>query len=124
MIALATLLLLAAGDVLAPVTGSAQQDLDRSLAELEQLRARVAAERVPLARQVGELEQRLGALRHQSEDAGRSQDTRTLDINNLKEANRLRGDELTYVANLIDEYARGFSGALHVGEATRWSGPL
>jgi biopolymer transport protein ExbB len=107
---------------LSEAASAAQQDLDRSLEELADLRDAIEAEKVPLAGELRRLEIRLGELRRQQDEAARASDMRTLDINNLSAALKLRQDEMSYVSNLLDEYARGFESVVHVGELSRYGG--
>jgi biopolymer transport protein ExbB len=114
----------AAPATLDPVAGSVRQDLEKSLRELEDLRASIEAEKVPLAKQLSSLESRLRELKGQQEGASRSSDEMGLEVGQLKEASRLRKEEVTYVSNLLDEFARNFESTLHVSEAPRYAAVL
>jgi biopolymer transport protein ExbB len=106
----------AGSEALAPVQAAAQKDLDASLAELAALRARIEAEKLPMMQEMSRLEQKLAALRREYDAAAREQDGLGLEVANSKEALKLRQDEIGYVSNLLDEYARGFDATLHVSE--------
>ena len=106
---------------LSQAAATAQQDLDRSVKELADLRASIQAEKVPLSQELSRLEGRLADLRRQQEDLSRSQDLRTLEVNNMTSALKLRQDEIAYVSNLLDEYARGFESVVHVSELERYT---
>jgi biopolymer transport protein ExbB len=110
-----------AGDALRQASVEAQRDLDRSLAELAALRETIKAEKVPMTQELTRLESRLAELRRQSDDVVRSRDERALEIGNTTAAVKLRQDEMTYISNLLDEYARGFESSVHVSEVQRWS---
>jgi biopolymer transport protein ExbB len=100
----------------------AQADLEKSLRELADLRAAIAAEKVPLSQELTALEARLADLKRRQEETARASDMRTLDINNMTAAQKLRQDEMAYVSNLLDEYARGYEATLHVSELPAFSG--
>src|SRR5262245_19461700 len=112
------------GAPLAPVAGSVRQDLEKSLTELKNLRASIEAEKVPLAKELSSLETRLRDLKGRQETGARSNDETGLEVGQLKEAARLREEEVTYVGNLLDEFARNFEGTLHVSEAGRYAPSL
>src|SRR5262245_4513680 len=107
---------------LTQATAGAQADLAKSLKELADLRATIAAEKVPLNQELTALEARLADLKRKQDDASRASDMRTLDINNMTAALKLRQDEMAYVSNLLDEYARGYEATLHVSELKEYSG--
>src|SRR5262245_3878451 len=107
-------------DSLKAATGSAQSDLDQALRDLSALRERISAEKLPLTKKVGELEEQLAAVRRRQDEVARTQDTASLEVTNLESAMKLRQDEMTYIGNLLDEYARGFDTGLHVGERPRY----
>lgn len=107
---------------LSQASATAQQDLDRSLAELANLRASIEKEKVPLTEELTRLEKTLADLRRTQEETTRSIDMRTLETNNMSAALKLRQDEMSYVSNLLDEYARGFEATLHVSELGSYGG--
>lgn len=112
----------AAATGLSQAAAGAQADLDKTMKELADVRAAIAAEKVPLNQELTVLEARLADLRRRQEDTARASDMRTLDINNMTAALKLRQDEMAYVSNLLDEYARGFDATLHVSELKEYSG--
>jgi biopolymer transport protein ExbB len=120
------LLLLAAApvaraqDEFGAASASAQRDLDASLKELAALRERIAAEKLPLTRKVGELESRLSQLRAERETVGRNVDTRNLDFNNLQVEVKARHDEVDYLSNLVGEYVRNFETRVDIAELQRY----
>ena len=113
-----------ASDALSQAASTAQRDLDASLAELSALRARIRAEKLPLTEELGALENQLAGLKREYDDTARAQDSRALELGNLEAAMKLRQDEAGYVANLLDEYARGLEGTLHVSEVRRFSAAI
>ncbi|MCI0410423.1 MAG: hypothetical protein L0191_17995, partial [Acidobacteria bacterium] len=106
---------------LTPVAGSVREDLEKSVQQLTELRASIEAEKVPLAKALSALEARLRDLRQSQESDSRSNDGMILEVGQLKEAVRLRGEEATYVSNLLDEYTRNFESTLHVSEMSRYT---
>ena len=111
----------AGGDALRQASEEARRDLDASTAELAALRETIKAEKVPMTQELTRLEARLAEVRRQSEDVVRSRDERALEIGNTTAAVKLRQEEMTYISNLLDEYARGFETSVHVSEVQRWS---
>lgn len=98
---------------------SSQQDLAQAEAELSALREQIAAEKLPLTRKLGALEEQLTALRKANDDALRALDTGALESSALSGETKLRDEELTYVGNLLDEFTRNFETRLGIGEAPR-----
>jgi biopolymer transport protein ExbB len=99
------------------ISGSAQKELNRSIAELNDLRERIAAEKLPLATQLTELEESVINLRKESDQVQRLVDAGALEIGTLNAEIKSRKDELTYITGLLDEYVRNFETKLGVGEA-------
>ena len=104
------------GTEVSQAAAAAQKDLDASLRELTALRETIAAEKVPLNRKLAQLEERLAELRRQNEETLRSLDTGSLDFTRLESEKKLRQEELAYLGNLLDEYARNFESKLDVSE--------
>ncbi len=101
-----------------------QRDLEDSLARLAQLREELAAEMIPLSRELSALEAELSAARLEYQRATRLLDSRTLDLSNLRTEIKQREDEATYLANLSSEYVRTFESRLHIAELQRYAEPL
>jgi biopolymer transport protein ExbB len=113
-----------ADDSLQGATSNLQADLDTALKELSELREQVTAEKLPLTKQLGQLEEELADLRRQNDEALRQLDTGALETSTLGGEAKLRDDELGYVTNLLDEFARGLESKLGVGEFTRYREPI
>lgn len=96
-----------------------QQQVRQSLQQLVDLQARIADEKVPLTRQVNELETRLSAVRQEYQDATRLLDTRELDLNNLRFQNKGKQEDIAYLSTLFGEYIRTFESKLHIVELQR-----
>lgn len=93
--------------------------LEQSLLELTRLRETVTAERLPLARQLAELESTLAEVRAAHQRELRAVDGSALSLTNLGAEVKSRRDEVDYLANLLGEYIRNFHARLHVAELQR-----
>ena len=102
---------------------SAQEELDRSVKELSGLREQIAAEKLPLAQELNSLEDELTKLRREHERVSRIVDSGSLEVANIKAEMKARQDELAYVGNLLDEYARTFETKINVAEMQTY-GPV
>ena len=103
---------------------SAQQRLGESLTELAALRDAIAAEKVPLGRQLSELEDELLEVRREYQKTTRQLDNRTLDLSNLRSEIQSRREEKMYISNLLSEYIRNFETRLHIAETRRYAEAL
>lgn len=101
-----------------------RQKLAASVAEMGELRERIAAEKIPLSRELSALEAELTEVRAELKDALRALDTRTLDLSNLQSEIKTRREEATYLSNLLNEYVRSFESRLLVSELHRYEAPL
>jgi biopolymer transport protein ExbB len=95
---------------------SAARALARSIEELNQLRAQIAAEKLPLAQELTALEEKLAHLRSEHDRVTRQVDQGNLDIANVRTVIKQRQDELTYIGNILDEYVRSFETNVNVSE--------
>jgi biopolymer transport protein ExbB len=98
------------------ISESASRELEKSTAELNALREQIATEKLPLAQEVTVLEERLTQMRREHEKLARQVDEDRLDISNTKLLLKGRQDELVYLGNFLDEYARTFETKIHVSE--------
>jgi biopolymer transport protein ExbB len=103
---------------------SVQRQLDESLAELTALREQVAAEKIPLSRDLSDREEKLIKVRQKYQQVSRLLDTRTLDLGNLTSEIKSRKEEAAYVSNLMGEYIRNFESLLHIAEVQRYRSAL
>ncbi len=111
-------------DPLDQAGAAARRDLDASLKELSDLRAAIAAEKVPLMTELNRLEDQLAGLRREAEGVSRDTDTDTLDLGGLKSELKLRQDEVTYLGSVLDEYRAGFETKLDPSERQRYEAVL
>ena len=106
----------AAGETMSQLSRSATKELESSIQELDKLRAQIAAEKLPLAQDLTASEEKLAQLRRDHDKLTRQVDEGNLELTGIKAEMKARSDELAYVANLLDEYARTFESKLNVGE--------
>ncbi len=103
---------------------SARQQLEASLQELAELRARIADETIPLNRTLNDLETELIDVRLEFQQTTRLLDKRTLDLSNLRAEIKTREEEAAYLSNLLGEYVRSFESRLHIAELHRYENVL
>jgi len=105
-------------------SASVKKRLERSIAELERLRERIAAEKIPLSRELGRLEAELIQVRQEYRRTTRQLDTQVLNLNNLKTEIKTRREEITYLENLLGEYGRNLESRIHIAELQRYRDSL
>jgi len=105
-------------------SASLQEKLEASLAELSQLRAQLAEEKVPLSKQLAEVEAELAAARDEFQQATRLLDSRTLDLGNLRTEIKSRKDEASYLSGLFLQYLRTFESGVHISELARYEAEI
>lgn len=103
------------------LAAGAANDLQKALAELAAVRQEIEAERLPLARRLSELEQRLTDRRAELTRARRVQENQLVELNALKAEANLRADEVKYIDSLLSEYARAFRSRLAFVEEPRYA---
>lgn len=103
---------------------AAQRELDSALRELAELRDQIAAEKIPLSRELNTRETTLLNVRADYERVARLLDSRNLDLNNLRTEIKARQEERTYVSNLLAEYIRNFETRVHIAELQRYQAAL
>lgn len=95
---------------------SAESELQKSIEELNRLRDEIARDKLPMSQQLTAAEERVATLRKDHERITRIADSGSLDIAKINSDMKLRQDELGYVGNLLDEYARTFESKVNVSE--------
>jgi biopolymer transport protein ExbB len=98
----------------------ATADLQKAMAELSAARQAVEAERLPLARKLTELEQKLVDRKAEYTKADRFQENQLLELNKLKGEARERSEEVKYIESLLGEYTRAFRSRLNFIEEPRY----
>ncbi|MBI2947467.1 MAG: hypothetical protein HYY23_07465, partial [Verrucomicrobia bacterium] len=106
------------------VASGAAADLQKALAELSATRQDVETERLPLARKLADLEQKLSDRRAELARAQRFQENQLVELNALKAEAKLRSDEVKYIDSLLSEYTRSFRSRLNFIEEPRYQAVL
>lgn len=114
----------AAAQELDKVAADASADLQKSLAELSDLRQSIEAERIPLGRQVAELEQKYTDRKAELARAQQFQENQLVELNRLKTDARRLADQVKYVDSLLSEYTRAFRSRLAFVEEPRYAAVL
>jgi biopolymer transport protein ExbB len=102
------------------IGAGAAADLQKSLAELSTVRQEIEVARLPLARQVTDLEQRLTDRRAELARAQRLQENQLVELNAMKAEAKRQAEELKYIDSLVSEYARAFRSRLNFVEEPRY----
>jgi biopolymer transport protein ExbB len=110
----------ASGQELETMASGASNDLQRAMADLTAVRQEIEAERLPLARQLTELEQNLVDRKADFARAQRFQENQLVELNALKAQAKQRADEVKYIDSLLTEYGRAFRSRLHFAEEPRY----
>jgi len=98
------------------ISSSAQNELSKSIVELDHLREQITSEKLPMSQELTTVEERLSQLRRDHDKVSRQVDEGNLEASNVKARMKARQDELSYVGNLLDEYARTFESKINVSE--------
>lgn len=98
------------------VARSAEAELARSVEQLNALRDQIAKEKLPLAEELTALEDKLAQLRRDFEKTVRLVDSGKLELTTITAEIKKRQDELTYVGNILDEYAKTFDAKVNPAE--------
>ncbi len=104
------------------IVESLQNRSEAARTELSELRKEIKGKKVPLTRELNELEDQLIEIRKEYDRVLRIRDGRSLDVSNLRAQIKSREDQNKYLTNLLDEYARNFETRLHIAE-TQHYGP-
>jgi biopolymer transport protein ExbB len=103
-------------ETISRLSRSAEQELAKSTQELSRLRDQIASEKLPLAQELTRLEDRVSELRREHDRVTRLVDEGNLELPGIKAEIKLRQDELSYVSNLLDEYAKTFESKVNISE--------
>ena len=109
----ATLLILfipaiASGQALTQVQTEARQDLENALGRYAELQDSIKEEKIPLAKELNDLESELREKRREATRAQRLQDNSTVDLNTLEVRVTKRQEQLDYIANLVADFGERF----------------
>ncbi len=93
-----------------------QQQLATAVAEHAALFEKIGAEKVPLNRELNDLERQLIAVRREFQDVSRELDGRTLELTKVTGAIAKAETDATRLADVLAEYVRKFESRLHITE--------
>jgi biopolymer transport protein ExbB len=93
-----------------------QNNLDQSLRELSRIEEEIAAEKLPISKELSRQEEELSKARATYEDLSRRLDNRNMDLNNLRTQSDSLGQQKTYISSLLGEYVRSLETQLHIAE--------
>ena len=93
-----------------------QRQLEESLAELSELRKRIAEEKIPLSQKLNDLERELIEVRQEYQNTTRMFDRRTLDMSTMTSEIKARQEQHAYLSNLLADYIRNLESRLHIAE--------
>ncbi len=114
----------AGSQAIGKVASGAEAELNKSIAELNAVRAQIAGEKLPMAQQLTALEESVIQLRKDGDRVQRLVDAGALEIGTIKAEIKSRQDELTYIGSLLDEYVRTFETKIGVGEVQIYAQPI
>lgn len=120
LLALAAPLWTTSAQDLNSINTGATEDLKKALASLAEVRQQVETDRLPLARELSALEQKLADQRVELGKAQRFQENQLVELNALKAEAKRRSDEVGYVDSLLSEYSRAFRSRLHFAEEPKY----
>lgn len=92
------------------------QNLEQSLRAFSEIQEEIAAEKLPLSKELSRQEKRLSKARATFESLSGKLDSRNMDLNNLRAQNDALTQQRTYISNLLGEYIRSLETQLHIAE--------
>ena len=96
---------------------SAKEDLDKALQDLSVLEKAIANEKIPLSRELNQLESNVLSKRREYSNAIRLKDHNVVTIDRLKAEEKAFKDQNDYLRKtLLEEYMRRFETRVHVSE--------
>ncbi|MGN6554490.1 MAG: MotA/TolQ/ExbB proton channel family protein [Verrucomicrobiota bacterium] len=102
------------------LASGAAKDLQNALTDLSAVRQEIESERLPLGRQLSDLEQKLSDRKAEFSRAQRFQENQLVELNALKAEAKQRAEEVKYIDSLLGEYARAFRSRLNFAEEPRY----
>ncbi len=90
--------------------------LKASLRELDQLRDRIAGEKIPLSKEISKLENEVLSLRRTWEKLFKARDDGDLALSKLESQVKSLKDQDDFVDSRMNEFVRNFEGRLHISE--------
>lgn len=102
-----------------------QRDLETSAWRLTDLRAEIDAERLPLARQLTQLERELSAHRAEFNEVAGEVNSSAVELLRLRDANKALQDQADFISgSLLSDYLRNFDSSLLIAERARYEALL
>ena len=101
------------------VASSFKEKLEASTKQLTAFRAQVTEERLPLMRELQDLENELLKRREELQQATRRVDRRALELEGIQRQIKYRKNQGEQLSNLLSEYVRNFESRLHIAELHR-----
>lgn len=101
-------------------TADVTEQMERTAAELAEVRQTIGDEKVPIMKELHRLENLHIEARKEYEAVKRRLDARTLDMNNLRSQIKSREQEKSYLSSLLTEYNRNLETGLHIAELNRY----
>ena len=102
------------------VATSADERLEAALSELADLRDQIADEKVPLSKEIAELESAVRAKQRELDELRRLQDRSDFRISELERNVKSLEEQRDYIGNILNEFITVFQGRLHVSENDRF----
>ncbi|MBE2216090.1 MAG: MotA/TolQ/ExbB proton channel family protein [Opitutaceae bacterium] len=112
LVAAATL----AADELDQAASQAEKQLADAVGQLATLRETIAAEKLPVAAELRQLDALLVEKRRERDRLERMRDNRGLELGALEEQLKVRTSELEWVGNMLNDYANRLNASLHPAE--------
>ena len=101
---------------------STKVDLDKALKELAALEKKIADEKIPLARELNQLESNVIIKRRDYSNAIQSNDRKAIDLDRLKAEEKAFKDQNDYLRKtLLEEYMRRFEARIHASEKDQYA---
>ena len=101
---------------------STKVDLDKALKELAVLEKKIADEKIPLARELNQLESNVIIKRRDYSNAIQSNDRKAIDLDRLKAEEKTFKDQNDYLRKtLLEEYMRRFEARIHASEKDQYA---
>jgi biopolymer transport protein ExbB len=116
LICLAALPVFASAQSLQQTQSSVKQDLDNAMEELANLREQIREEKVPMSENLNALRAEAQELRREADQIARVRDNRSVSLERLRDDIEGLEETLTYISNLLTDYARRFESNLSVAE--------
>lgn len=97
-----------------------QKKLDVVTQQLTTTRSQIEEEKVPMTKQLNELDDKVIEARKEYDRVLRIADTRQLDVTNLRAQIKSKEDQTNYISNAVDDFIRNMESRLHISELQRY----